>query len=384
MINILLGTTGSGKSYEATVYHVLPALQRGRKVITNLPLDLEKFSAIDASYRDLIEIRTTVGRGLREDGTPSRSFASVEDYHDDWRHSDGFGPLFVIDECHFCLPKIGTSRAVTEWFSMHRHYNVDVLLISQSAAKLNMDIRDLVHICYKVRKSLAFGKDKEYIRRVFDGIRGSEIESSERKYKPEFFGLYKSHTQGVAVEEFKPDDVQPFIVRFKRYTWLVFALGIAILVYAWIIEKPKPKTVEPAWLKSSVEDYKKNPPPKDDVIIHAPGTNGSAPVESSSSLDGEIPEPYKTKGIHLTGRISMGDKTLYTFAVSQNGLEISNVTHRDLERAGYRWLPLTDCAGSLGWGKKLMAVTCDKPQVSMGMAGPPGRVGSEVRQAAPL
>ncbi|MBI5918423.1 MAG: hypothetical protein HY849_03485 [Nitrosomonadales bacterium] len=42
MINLLLGPPGGGKSYEATVYHVLPALAKGRKIITNLPLDLDR------------------------------------------------------------------------------------------------------------------------------------------------------------------------------------------------------------------------------------------------------------------------------------------------------------------------------------------------------
>ncbi len=46
MINGLEGIPGSGKSYEATVYHVLAALQTGRLVITNLPLNVEVFAAI--------------------------------------------------------------------------------------------------------------------------------------------------------------------------------------------------------------------------------------------------------------------------------------------------------------------------------------------------
>jgi len=58
MINGLEGIPGSGKSYEAVVYHVLHALKRRRLVITNLPLDLEAFAAIDPDWLHLIEIRT--------------------------------------------------------------------------------------------------------------------------------------------------------------------------------------------------------------------------------------------------------------------------------------------------------------------------------------
>jgi len=54
MINLLLGQPGGGKSYEAVAFHILPALAQGRKVITNMPLDLEHICSIDTSYRALI------------------------------------------------------------------------------------------------------------------------------------------------------------------------------------------------------------------------------------------------------------------------------------------------------------------------------------------
>ena len=57
MINGLEGIPGSGKSYEACVFQVLAALKEGRKVITNLPLVVDAYAAIDPSYRALIELR---------------------------------------------------------------------------------------------------------------------------------------------------------------------------------------------------------------------------------------------------------------------------------------------------------------------------------------
>src|SRR5674476_325639 len=57
MINLLLGGLGGGKSYEAVVYHILPAIMRGRKVITNLPLNIEEFEALEPGCTSLIELR---------------------------------------------------------------------------------------------------------------------------------------------------------------------------------------------------------------------------------------------------------------------------------------------------------------------------------------
>lgn len=96
MINLLLGAPGGGKSYEAVAYHVLPAVQSGRKVITNLPLYVDVFEAIVPGCENLIEIRTETkgikpepqiknvfGREVDVSGAATwsnRPFAHVEDY----------------------------------------------------------------------------------------------------------------------------------------------------------------------------------------------------------------------------------------------------------------------------------------------------------------
>ena len=59
MINGLEGIPGSGKSYEAAAHQIMAALQAGTLVITNLPLNVEKYASIDPAYRALIELRKT-------------------------------------------------------------------------------------------------------------------------------------------------------------------------------------------------------------------------------------------------------------------------------------------------------------------------------------
>ena len=43
MINLTLGQPGGGKSYEAVAFHIIPAIEQGRKVITNLALKIDVF-----------------------------------------------------------------------------------------------------------------------------------------------------------------------------------------------------------------------------------------------------------------------------------------------------------------------------------------------------
>ncbi|KRS22353.1 hypothetical protein AAY72_03840, partial [Alishewanella sp. WH16-1] len=55
MINGLSGRPGAGKTYEAVVSHILPALKQGRKIITNIPLNVDWFvSVLGEPARDLI------------------------------------------------------------------------------------------------------------------------------------------------------------------------------------------------------------------------------------------------------------------------------------------------------------------------------------------
>ncbi|MDP2762605.1 MAG: zonular occludens toxin domain-containing protein [Sideroxyarcus sp.] len=218
MINLLLGRPGGGKSYEAVAYHVLPALQQGRKVITNLPLDLAAFSRIDASFLRLIDLRqqtvivdktvVTINESghkvSRIERTVVRPFSSMKDYSDPWRHPvSGAGPLYVIDECHLSLPRGATDIAVEEWFSLHRHETADVLLIAQSYGKVSRNIVEMVQTCYKVSKNVALGFSSSYTRKVLDGVRGEEVNASVRKYDKQFFALYKSHTKGGAVSKLR-------------------------------------------------------------------------------------------------------------------------------------------------------------------------------------
>lgn len=131
------------------------------------------------------------------------------DYYTDWKHKSGMGPLFVIDECQLALPRGKVDPHVAEWYSLHRHYNCDVLLLTQAYGRIDKSIVDLVQLVYRVRKAVAFGLNSKYIRKVQDGVRGEVVSTSMRVYEKRYFGLYKSHTQGHSVGEEGASDTRP-------------------------------------------------------------------------------------------------------------------------------------------------------------------------------
>jgi zona occludens toxin len=410
MINGIEGIPGSGKSYEAVAYHVLPALEAGRKVITNLPLVVEMFAAINPDYRKLLELRKRAqpirgtwdasrmdenGNGnafdLFEDGhvevpgSAAKPFTGVWDYFTVWKHPEtGHGPLFVIDEAHVPLPRVSADSQVREWFALHRHFNVDVLLMSQRFRKIHPDISELTAILVRCRKADILGRKDSYIRKVHSGYPGAVISTEERPYKEQYFPLYKSHTQGNSVAEASASDVKPFSVKFKRFTyawWVVTVVAIAYVFWPSGDDKAKPKPARrPPVVSSPVVP-----------VVHKPEASGAAQrlqvVEASApvELDEVDPEHFAGKGVHLTGVIAAGGREVYTFVVSSSGRQIMTLVGADLERAGYTFKPLGYCAGVLTFRAKSRPVTCDGPSLAVGSTSKPfvydGNPGSKIVEA---
>lgn len=385
MINLLVGAPGGGKSYEAVVYHVLTALTKGRKVITNLALNLDAFALIDASYVDLIEIRTAtlavrpavvarpdaqtrfmarLGLDAPEKTFNGAAFSHVEDFGDTWRHPDtGAGPLYVVDECHISLPKSGTPVPVEEWFSLHRHEFADVLLISQSYGKLNAAIRDLVQVVYRVRKNVALGSSGSYTRKVQDGIRGEVVNTAVRRYQARFFPLYQSHTKSGAGVEMGAADIIPL----WRH-WSVWGVGvIAVLIAVQVAVNgnpfrifatktiPAPVSATQPGMAAPVHAVPSVVSPVVPVATPAPVVEEKRPLW-----------PYGALQLHVGGVLRSARKTIFVIVFSQNGQKVFSQTDSEMVQAGYKVSALNDCLVSIQFEKLQQYISCDAPSMGIG------------------
>jgi len=378
MINLLLGRPGGGKSYEAVAYHVLPALTQGRKVITNLPLNLDAFGQIDPSFIPLIDLRhEQYKEEVKGQTVLVRPFASMRDYADPWRHPvSGAGPLYVIDECHLALPRGSTRIEVEEWFSLHRHETADVLLIAQSYGKVSRNIIDMVQTCYKVSKNVALGFSSNYTRKVLDGVRGEEVNSSVRKYDKQYFALYKSHTQGGGSEQ-AASDIKPIWQHWSFYgVGLMLVLGIYLFSTGKASFNPFGSSRDKMNAGKPV-DYKSS---SDSTHLQQVGASGAAVGDlaafsrvSPSSIvalaPASVPDsdvhPLSSVDLHIVSRIQFASgRGGYSFVVSQNGQAIFNVSQVEVEQMGYKVSALSNCAAKVSYGDFSEYVICDSPQVS--------------------
>lgn len=384
MQNLIVGKSGSGKGYEVCAFHILSALSQGRKVITNMPLVLEKWGAIDPSFPALIEMRKRAMpiRGTweptREEGAynlfsddsqiifpppTARVFAGVWDYYSTWRHpKTGTGPLFVVDEAQNVIPRGNTSQDVEEWSALHRHFVNDVLFMTQSYGKLSQAIRDNIQMVYRLTKKIAWGQPNKYIRKVQDGIRGEVLNVTERTYNPAFFGLWVSQTQGGSGEEFSADDIVPF---WKHWTFMGAGF-CALLVLCIAIfgtthgKKPAPVASAPLPIAHPVPQSVSPPQPP--------------PIEAQPRGPQHKMHPYDGSTMHLQGIVYSklqrdGKEVQYLtgyVAIAQNGQPVTRVTFTDLRTAGYDIEYRSPTVISVGFkGYDVGYVIADLPQVSM-------------------
>lgn len=237
-ITLIKGRPGSGKSYECVVHHILPVLKDGRKVVTNVPLNVDHFVLVlGEEVRDLIKVYPFDF----DDNT--HYLSSPDDYKEykEWRNDKGQAPLFVLDECHLLFPSAGRGKRAADiaekqikFFSGHRHWGFDFILMTQSDRKMNRTIREDIEICIEVRKNRAIG-DKSYRRYVFyygEGKRAGLIEQGSRDYEDKYFSFYKSHTKSEgAIEEAGIKDLKKWHQHwFIKIAIIMLVFGIFLTI----------------------------------------------------------------------------------------------------------------------------------------------------------
>lgn len=375
MINGLSGRPGAGKTYEAVVSHILPALKQGRKVVINIPLNVDWFvGVLGEEVRDLIVL---IDGGFHNYGQ-NRYFSKANDFlkYDTWRNKANQGVYFFVDEAHLAMPQGGTDKELKEYMSMHRHYGHDIMLITQNFRKVDRDIKDMVQNCYYCTKLSFLGRDEKYVVKVADGVSRNIITTHEREYDSKFFPAYQSHTKSSgSVTEATTVDVTKWYQRWTtKGAVICFVLATVILMANLSRDKPDHE-------KKALETLQN--------LRNSDGITASAATQtvnnsiSSAPIQQKNEKPDKSKGqhpfsnvdLHLAGWYQDFDrkgrfKKTYYFAVSRNGQYLSEITNADLALAGYNVQMLADCVAKLSYGDNYQRfIMCDTPTTVVTGAG---------------
>lgn len=147
MIYLYTGTPGSGKSYHAAEV-VDRALRRKIPVIANFEINKHP----KKHKGEFVMIDTL-------DMTPDYFMQYAEEHFHAGR--DEHQGIIIIDEAQIPFnSREGLNRNRMKWinfFSKHRHYFYDIILITQNDRMLDRQIRSLVETEYKHRKLTNFG-----------------------------------------------------------------------------------------------------------------------------------------------------------------------------------------------------------------------------------
>jgi zona occludens toxin len=380
MLNGISGKPGGGKSYEAVVTHIIKVITvEKRKVVTNLPLNIEHFCSVYGEYcRELI----VVVDGQFHNYGGERPFSQKEHYlqYEDWQNDKGQKVYFFIDECHLAMPMQGTDKALCEFYSMHRHYGFDIMLITQNFRKVNRDIRDMIQNHYRAIKKSMMGQDDKYILKVHDGAsssKASEVATHERTYEKKYFAFYQSHTKSdVSVDESKSADIKTWYSHWSikaSVCFFIFAIFIFTKAFTDIEEKTKSEELP------SVESVVENPTLKSDLPTDTKVTDKKAAKrltareqEYSSMLKhSKKYHPFYKINLSISGYAEYKEngrstKVVY-FSANQNGQHVFTLKSVDLLLAGYDVRVLTECAVQIKYLDYEDFITCDAPRQGAGV-----------------
>ena len=247
-INAYVGLPRSGKSHSAVEFVILPGLEKGRRIWTNIPLNAE---LLEQEYPGKVTQFKT---------------QDVIDEPKWFQEVFEKGATIIIDECWRLWPSGTTAKQAREgdksFLAEHGHmvgedgFVTEVVLVTQDLAQIANFARSLVEFTYRSVKLSAVGADKSYRIDVYQGsVTGPQPPKSQRtrqmfsKYKPEVYRYYTSQTMsdtGQHGDELATDD-RSNIFNSKLITRgypLAFVVLLVIVFYGFNAVRSKYMTSE--------------------------------------------------------------------------------------------------------------------------------------------
>ncbi|MES9961688.1 MAG: zonular occludens toxin domain-containing protein [Sedimenticola sp.] len=236
-ITAYTGLPGSGKSYGVVEQVIIPALEGGRTVVTNIPLnEMEIYKYLHDQGQKKLDIRALDMDRAKNTPNYLSSFPG--------------GAVIVMDELWRLWPAGLKANNVPEdqksFLAEHRHRvgadgrSQEIIFVTQDLAQIAAFARQLVEETYRATKLTAVGQKDKFRIDVFMGAAVGQNPANRLReifstYKESVFRFYSSHTMsetGQAGKEEKLDNranaLRAGIIRYG-----IPAGAAAVLFGAW-------------------------------------------------------------------------------------------------------------------------------------------------------
>ena len=335
-IVIMTGAPGAGKSYSAIALTVYPALNLGRPIWTNVPLNETEIYSVwpDAQIQHC---------DFREPGI--------------WDSIPG-GALVLIDEVWDLWPSGQRADKVPkdqqEFVAMHRHragpvgdkyLTIEIVLLSQGSTDIAKWVRSKIDKTYVVTKLDAVGATSRYKLDIYQGCedtskprKGKLIRTMYGQYEPRYYNLYESHTltnsaAAVNISELRADKGSSVWKSWRVVGGLVLGPILAIIGLGnsiAFLQGSEPDSGSPvgegaAELAEPERDEKGKP--AESGVVDEPG-------DSSRSAPSSEPEPPVSGDWRLVAWLYAPDRGQYAVVVSNGSVRRSLVGVECVESYG--------------------------------------------------
>ncbi len=276
------GLPGSGKSYEACVMQIVPALIAGRDVLTNINgINHEKFASLTGIPIAIIKKQLICISHSECDDEEKRLELVKEDILKKTKKDS----LIVIDEIQDIHPtkRQALSAEWSKYIASHRHEGLDIVLMGQDRRDVHPIWRRRIQRLLTFNKLQAVGSEDSYRWVCLEACapeKFKEVNSGVRRYDKKYFGLYLSHTKGTKNKSVYKDNRANV---FKNKTLQSVVIGFFVVGY-WGITKTlaffQPKVKEIAAIEEQALTNTVNTPLP---VAANPSSSNAAQSGSSSS-----------------------------------------------------------------------------------------------------
>lgn len=337
-INCYTGLMGSGKSYEVVANVIVPAINSGRDVRTNID-GLNAQLIYDYCVETFVTDPEKLGKIYLFDieQIKSKTFFPIDYKSDNINSFIQPGDLVVLDEAWRVW---GTDCKIPEehkiFFREHRHFCdsktgvcCDLVAIVQDISDLNRTLKVVVEFSFRTSKLKSIGRPDAFTLNMWNGHKQYDktvLDRWTKKYNPKIFPLYKSYANTTSAVEANSDArVNIFSgksVKIKIILYILFFVSAIIYVANYFYSKIHPDSKSNSQITYSPETQKihnNNPTQKiisenDFRIVGTINIDGFEYVvlNSKNGLKFESPLKFTGFGSGLTGVIDGKTVTRYS------------------------------------------------------------------------